>query len=69
MKVKHLRPGDWVVTSWHEVEGSSWQRLQGLLLGIERRPGNAAGPIAYVLSAVSGVRTVQASHVLERREP
>lgn len=67
--IKHLRPGDWIVTSLQEVGESSWLRLQGLLLGIVRRPHHDAGNIAYVLSAVSGINVVAESNIIERWEP
>jgi hypothetical protein len=66
VKVKHLRPGDWVVTSWQEG-GNPRLRLRGLLVGIVRRPGDNAGPLAYVLSNYSGVHCIKASNILERR--
>ena len=66
MKVEHLRPGDWVRTSWQEP-GNPRIRLEGLLVALVRRPGNDMGPLAYVLSNYSGVHVLKASNILERR--
>ena len=69
MRVRQLRVGDWVVTSmWHTVAPQGPSRvLQGLLVGLIRRPGNDDGPLAYVLvSHIPGVRVFKASHVIQR---
>lgn len=65
MRVKDLRPGDWVVTCWQEGVDPRI-RLMGLLLSVVRRPGNSEGPLAYVLSNHSGVHVLKASHILKR---
>lgn len=80
VKVKHLRPGDWVITSEMVLLSDShpgdtthlWRNLttaitiEGLLISIIKRPGNNLGPLAIVLTQQGKLHEMQASHILER---